>query len=32
VETDTLIIEKRANLPKENFVMELYFIVMRKVW
>jgi hypothetical protein len=32
VETDTLVIEKRENLPKENFLMELYFIVMRKGW
>jgi hypothetical protein len=32
VETDTFVIEKRENLVKENFLIELYFIVMRKGW
>jgi len=32
VETDAFVIEKRENLVKENFLIELYFIVMRKGW
>ena len=32
METDTFVIEKRENLLKENFLIELYLIVMRKGW